>query len=87
MKAERMAELHDRLMEHQTPPEDQVAQGDLIDGKQYVAIVCDFSMSEHRLGGDDVVQIVDDVLKAQMDGYTVHTWYGPETEVLVLGLK
>jgi len=50
-------------------------------------IVQDFAMSEHHLGGDDIVKITNDVLKAQQKGYTIYTWYGPETEVLIFGIK
>jgi len=43
-------------------------------------------MSECGLGGDNVVEIVDTVLQAIKDGYEIFTWYGPNSEALVIGL-
>lgn len=51
------------------------------------AIVVDSSMSENRMGGDDIVSIVDQVLNAQRDGYDIITWYGADTKVLILGVR
>ncbi len=50
-------------------------------------IITDENMSETNLGGDDVVSIVDDTVTALNAGYTVATWYGPDTEVLVFGYR
>lgn len=51
-------------------------------------ILHDFGMSDHHIGGDDVISAVDDVLRAQQDGYSnIITWYGDSTEVLILGIK
>lgn len=44
-------------------------------------------MSENHLGGDDLISLADDVISAAEDGYKVYTWYGPESEALVFGLK
>lgn len=44
-------------------------------------------MSEHHLGGDDVISMIDSVLEAVKDGYVVVTWYGPNTEALVAGIR
>ena len=50
-------------------------------------IVADQGMSENHLGGDDLVSVVDQTLAAIKDGYEIATWYGPETEVLVVGYR
>ena len=44
-------------------------------------------MSEGSTGGDVVVQLVDEVLQAVADGYKVSTWYGDDTEVLIVGYR
>ena len=50
-------------------------------------ICCDFAMSEHHLGGDDVVAYVEATLTAIEEGYKVLTWYDEETNVLIVGIK
>ena len=50
-------------------------------------IVADSEMSECHLGGDDLVSMADDVLAAVKDGYAVATWYGPDSEALVVGYR
>jgi len=50
-------------------------------------VVADFELSAHHIGGDYVVGVVDDVLVAQKAGYRIVTWYGPKTEVLVVGVR
>lgn len=50
-------------------------------------IVVDQDMAESCIGGDDVVGIVDDVIGAIKDGYTVVTWYGDSAEAMVIGYK
>jgi hypothetical protein len=44
-------------------------------------------MSENHPGGDDLVSAVAEALAAQKAGYTVHTWYSPKAEALVIGYK
>jgi hypothetical protein len=55
--------------------------------KPILPIIADFCMSEHGLGGDDLVSLADDVLSAIKDGYQVATWYGDKAEALVVGYK
>ena len=50
-------------------------------------IVHDFSMSENHIGGDDLVSIVQDVLKFERKGFKIYTWYGSSTEALIVGIK
>ena len=50
-------------------------------------ITAGIGMSEWYLGGDDVVNIVCDVLEAIGNGYKIATWYGPDTEVLICGYR
>jgi hypothetical protein len=50
-------------------------------------IIADFGMSEHHLGGDDLIEITNNVLDAIRDGYKVETWYGDDTETLIVGYK
>ena len=50
-------------------------------------IVTDFSMSEHHLGGDDVIGFVRSAVDAMKEGFEVETWYGEESECLVVGVK
>ena len=49
---------------------------DALKGCDIKPIVADFAMSEHHLGGDEVIGIVDNVLAVVGEGYTVVTWYG-----------
>lgn len=50
-------------------------------------IVNDFNMSENHIGGDNVISIVNEVKEAIENGYKVFTWYGPETETLILRVE
>jgi hypothetical protein len=50
-------------------------------------ILVDQYASENHVGGDDLVSLVDDVLAAQRDGYQILTWYGPDAEVLIAGVR
>jgi hypothetical protein len=50
-------------------------------------ILVDQCAGENHLGGDDLVSLVDDVLAAQRDGYQILTWYGPDAEVLIAGVR
>ena len=36
-------------------------------------------------GAYDIAVLADDVLAAVKDGYAVATWYGPDSEALVVG--
>jgi hypothetical protein len=60
---------------------------DALRGCDIKRIIADFGMSEHHLGGDDVIGIVDGTLAAVVEGYTVVTWYGDKTEALVAGIR
>ncbi len=68
---------------------------DLISKEDFLGLAhCDIEqicvgqgMSENHLGGDDLVEIADEVRDAIEDGYKVFTWYGPETEVLIIGYR
>jgi len=59
---------------------------DAVNALDIKAIVFGF-MTQNHIGGDDVVGIVDQVLAAQKEGYSIVTWYGPAAEVLVLGVR
>ena len=78
------------LCEEETDPaelgitEAEVAELMTKDIKQ---IIVDFSMSENHIGGDDLCETVDDVLAALEEGYRIVSWYGPETEVLIIGIR
>ena len=50
-------------------------------------VIADFSMSENHLGGDDLIEFIDNTLEAIREGYTIVTWYGDGTEVLVAGIR
>jgi hypothetical protein len=50
-------------------------------------IVADFGMSEHHLGGDDLIGVVESVVQATRDGYEIVTWYGDHTQALVAGYR
>lgn len=82
------AKLYEALSGINDDPEavDQATM-DAVNALDIKAIVVDFSMSENHIGGDDVVNIVDQVLAAQTEGYRIITWYGPEAEVLVIGYR
>jgi hypothetical protein len=53
---------------------DQLAA--LVKNESVLAICADFGMSEHHLGGDDVVSFVQQAIEAKSKGYEVLTWYG-----------
>jgi hypothetical protein len=53
---------------------------------QFRVVCADFSMSENHIGGDDVIKIVNDTIKAINEKLKVVTWYGPELEVLIIGI-
>lgn len=44
-------------------------------------------VSEIRLGGDDVISIAKKAVQTQLDGWELHYWYGPNAEVLIIGLR
>lgn len=75
-------ELHED--EHPGLPEALYYELQKLDIKQFVA---DSAMSENHIGGDNVVSIVDEVLAAIKEGYEIITWYGPNTEALVIGVR
>jgi hypothetical protein len=50
-------------------------------------ILVDQYVSENHPGGEEFVSVVDDVLAAQREGYQVLTWYGPDAEVLITGIR
>jgi len=50
-------------------------------------VIVDSDMSEAHLGGDDIVRIVEDVLVVEREGYKIHTWYGGDAKVLIIGIK
>lgn len=51
-------------------------------------VICwDFGMSENHIGGDDVVSYVDSTIEAIKEGYEIYTWYGDDSEVLIIGIK
>ncbi len=49
-----------------------------ITNKHLTIILADFDVSEHRMGGDGVVSVADQVIGAMKDGWTVVTAYGKE---------
>ncbi len=51
------------------------------------AICIGQEMSTGDLGGDDIVKLAEDVIKATTDGWEVIAWYGPAAQVLVAGVK
>lgn len=55
----------------------------------FKVICCDFGMSENHIGGDDIVSFVDktlDVCRDNVNTHNVVTWYGDDTEVLIVGV-
>jgi hypothetical protein len=50
-------------------------------------IVAGSHLSENHLGGDDLVAVADDVLRAIEDHYQLVTWYGPDTQALIAGYR
>ena len=60
---------------------------DALKGCDLKHLVADASMSEHHLGGDNLVSMAEDVLAALEEGYVIATWYGPKTEALVVGYQ
>ena len=70
-------------------------EGLLLDEATFTALKeCDLKsilsgseMSTDHLGGDDLVGLADDVVQAIEFGYTIATWYGPNSEALVCGYR
>ena len=55
----------------------------------FEVICCDFSMSENHIGGDDIISFLDKTLDVCRDNANTHqviTWYGDDTEVLIVGV-
>lgn len=50
-------------------------------------IISGTEMSENHLGGDDLVDVAHQTVQAIKSGYEVVTWYGDESEALVLGYR
>ena len=48
-------------------------------------LVADQYMSENRPGGDDIIEFVRMAQGAIEDGYKLATWYGPQTQTLIVG--
>lgn len=46
-----------------------------------------WEMSENHLGGDDMVSLAAETAAAMREGYEIFTWYGPESEALVVGYR
>ena len=64
---------------------DDDCSGEVVDG---IKIITHGSgMSECHLGGDTLVALTCEILKAQREGYGIHAWYGDRTEVLIIGVK
>lgn len=54
----------------------------------FEVIVVDQGMSENHPGGDDILSYIDSTAKiAKRTGWTVVTWYGPDTEALAVGVQ
>jgi hypothetical protein len=62
-------------------------ENNVTDAYDIQQIVVASGMSEDHLGGDDIVNLVKDVLEAQKNGYAIYSWYGPDTEVLIIGYR
>lgn len=54
---------------------------------EFRKIVAGSHLSENHLGGDDLVAVADDVLRAIEDHYQIVTWYGQETQALIAGYR
>lgn len=50
-------------------------------------IVSSQSMSDERLGGDDVLEYISDTIRAKDAGYHIHLWYGSDCETLAIGYR
>jgi hypothetical protein len=48
-------------------------------------IVVGQEMSEDGIGGDYLVDLCNGVMKAIKSGYTIFSWYGPASEVIIVG--
>ena len=48
-------------------------------------LIADQYMSENRPGGDDIIEYVRLAQGAIEDGYKLCTWYGPQTQTLIVG--
>lgn len=68
-------------------PGEGVTAFEFLCNHDWKVVVHDFSMSENHIGGDDVISFVDATIEAIKEGYQVHTWYGDDGEVLILGIK
>ncbi len=60
---------------------------EMLKGADLKVVVADSNMSENHLGGDNVVEYVEEAVAAVRAGYSVFTWYGDDTEALVVGIK
>lgn len=50
-------------------------------------IVSDQCMTDNRIGGDQIVDIADQVCTAIEQGYAISTWYGEDSEALIVGYR
>jgi hypothetical protein len=50
-------------------------------------IMVDQYVSENHPGGEEFVSVAEGVLTAQRHGYRVVAWYGPNAEVLIVGIR
>lgn len=50
-------------------------------------VVVNFGMSEQHIGGDDIIAFVDKVIEMRSRNFDIITWYGPDTEVLILAVR
>lgn len=48
-----------------------------------VTVVADSEMSEHNLGGDDLITLSSQVAEAVAADLVIATWYGPNLECLI----
>mgnify|MGYP006282473685 CR=1 FL=1 len=60
---------------------------DQIDGCDTRTIIATSDITEETLDLSSVVEVVDDVLHAQQQGYKIVTWFGAGGESLVAGVK
>ena len=56
---------------------------DVVQRKCLQPIMADQYASENRHGGDDLVALADNVVKAMTSGLAVVTWYGDDAECLI----
>jgi hypothetical protein len=50
-------------------------------------VLVGWEMSTEHLGGDDLIDYIKSALEVERAGYHVLTWYGPKSEVVVVGIK